>query len=299
MHYDKGCGCTQGLLLADYVKALLTGQNLPPDLGDQAKGSKLVSQFKPNVPQWLARPGDLPGTDLTNAFANPGRNPIVTLDPGHGGSEIGTSHTFPDGSVITEKELNLRVVLRVRDLLQQAGYQVVTTRTTDAQVNADKKDLTGDGKATLSDDLQARIDVANKAGSDIFVSIHFNGVSDTSTQGTYVFYDPDRPFTDRSKALADLVDASLIKFMKDAGYTSVDHGAAKDTSVLAGDHYYVLSPKTTIVQKPSGMPAIIGEGLFLTNDADATAVKNNAIVEAIAQGYAAGIKAYFARYPVT
>ncbi len=299
MHYDKSCGCTQGLLLADYVKALLTGQNLPSDLGDQARASKLANQLRPNTPRWLARPADLPGSDLTNAFASAGRNPMVALDPGHGGSEIGTSHTFPDGSVITEKDLNLRVVLRVRDLLQQAGFQVVSTRTTDTQANADRKDLTGDGKVTLSDDLQARIDRANSAGSDIFVSIHFNGVSDTSTQGTYVFYDPDRPFTDRSKALADLVDTSLDKFMKDAGYSAVDHGAAKDTSVLAGDHYYLLSPKTSIVARPSGMPAIIGEGLFLTNDADATALKNDAVVEAIAQGYAAGIKAYFARYPVT
>jgi N-acetylmuramoyl-L-alanine amidase len=299
MHYDKSCGCTQGLLLADYVKALLTGQNLPADLAKEAGSSKLANQFKPNASQWLARPADLPGSDLTNAFAYTARTPIVTLDAGHGGSEIGTSHTFPDGTVLSEKDLNLRVMLRVRDLLQQANFKVVTTRTTDAQVDADKKDVTGDGKATLSDDLQARIDIANNAGSDIFVSIHFNGTSDTSTNGTYVFYDPDRPYTDRSKALADLVDASLVKFMKDAGYTPADHGSAKDTSVLAGDHYYLLSPKTTIVPRPSGMPAIIGEGLFLTNDADANALRNNAVVEAIAQGYAAGIKAYFGRYPVS
>jgi N-acetylmuramoyl-L-alanine amidase len=298
MHYDKSCGCTQGLLLADYVKALFTGQNLPADLANEASGSKLANQFKPNAPQWLARAGDLPGSDLTNAFAYTARSPIVTLDPGHGGSEIGTSHTFPDGTVMTEKDLNLRVVLRVRDLLQQANFKVVTTRTTDAQVDADKKDLTGDGKATLSDDLQARVDMANNAGSDIFVSIHFNGTSDTSTNGTYVFYDPDRPYTDRSKALADLVDASLVTFMKNAGYTPADHGSAKDTSVLAGDHYYLLSPKTSIVPRPSGMPAIIGEGLFLTNDADANALRNNAVVEAVAQGYAAGIKAYFTKYPV-
>ena len=32
MHYDKACGCTQGLLLADYLKALLTGERLPADL---------------------------------------------------------------------------------------------------------------------------------------------------------------------------------------------------------------------------------------------------------------------------
>jgi hypothetical protein len=32
MHYDSTCNCTQGLLLADYLKSILTGQNLPPDL---------------------------------------------------------------------------------------------------------------------------------------------------------------------------------------------------------------------------------------------------------------------------
>ncbi len=41
MHYDKACGCTQGLLLADYLKAVLTGQNLPADLDAQAKSSPL------------------------------------------------------------------------------------------------------------------------------------------------------------------------------------------------------------------------------------------------------------------
>src|SRR5207248_7045513 len=131
---------------------LLTGRNLPGDLADQAKGSKLLNQFKPGGPGSLARPGDLPGTDLSNAFR---REPLITLDAGHGGSEIGTSHAFPDGTVLAEKDLNLQVMLRLRGLLQQSGFQVVTTRTRDAQVNADKKDLTGDGKVSLSDDLQA------------------------------------------------------------------------------------------------------------------------------------------------
>jgi N-acetylmuramoyl-L-alanine amidase len=295
MHYDKGCGCTQGLLLADYVKALMTGRNLPADLAEQAKSSKLLSQFKPNAPQWLARPADLPGSDLSNAFRRDG---TVTLDAGHGGSEIGTSHTYSDGTVLLEKDINLRVMLRVRDLLQQSGYQVTPTRTRDAQVNADKKDVNGDGKVTLSDDLQLRVDTANNTGSDVFVSIHFNGISDPNIKGTYVFYDPDRPFVDRSKSLAELVDASLARALKDAGYTTVDHGATTDTSVLGGDHYYLLSPKTDAVARPSTMPAVIGESLFLTNEDDANAIRKDAIVEAIARGYAEGVKAYFAKYPV-
>jgi N-acetylmuramoyl-L-alanine amidase len=288
MHYDKGCACTQGLLLADYVKALMTGRNLPADLAEQAKASKLLSQFKPGAPQSLARPADLPGSDLSNSFR---RDPSVTLDAGHGATEIGASHVYSDGAVLQEKDLNLRVMLRVRDLLQQSGFQVTTTRTRDAQANADKK--------ALSDDLQARIDVANGANSDVFVSVHFNGISDPNVKGTYVFFDPDRPYADRSQALAGIVDQALTKSLKDAGYTTVDHGPTKDTSVLGGDHYYLLSPTTQVVPRPSQMPAIIGEGLFLTNDDDANALRKDAFVEAIARGYAEGIKAYFAKYPVS
>jgi N-acetylmuramoyl-L-alanine amidase len=278
MHYDKGCGCTQGLLLGDYFKAILTRKNLPGDLAEQAKSSLLL------------------GLNPAGAFR---RDASITLDAGHGGSEIGASHAYPDGTVLREKDLNLRVMLRVRDLLTEAGFQVMVTRTRDAQANSDKKDINGDGKATLSDDLQARVDIANKAGSDALVSVHFNGISDPNRKGTYVFWDPDRPYSDRSRALAELVDQALVRAMKDAGYSSDDHGATRDTSVLGGDHYYLLSPKTNAVERPSQMPAIIGEGLFLTNDDDANALRKENIVEAVARGYVEGIKAYFARFPAS
>src|ERR1043166_1563507 len=70
MHFDKGCGCTQGLLLADYLKSLLTGQNLPPDLAQQAQAdhSRFLNQYAPGQPLRIARPAELPGSDLTNAF---------------------------------------------------------------------------------------------------------------------------------------------------------------------------------------------------------------------------------------
>jgi hypothetical protein len=42
MHYNKGCHCTQGLLLTDYLKNLLTGEHLPSDLAAQAADSPLL-----------------------------------------------------------------------------------------------------------------------------------------------------------------------------------------------------------------------------------------------------------------
>jgi len=68
MHYDRGTGVTQGLLLADYLKAIITGRNLPADLEAQARTSRLYRQYDNTRPLGLARPEALRDTDMTNAF---------------------------------------------------------------------------------------------------------------------------------------------------------------------------------------------------------------------------------------
>ena len=68
MHYDAGCGCTQGVLFGDYLKGVLTNQGLPPDLADEALPNPLFRQYDPDSAGWLARPEQAPGTDLTYAF---------------------------------------------------------------------------------------------------------------------------------------------------------------------------------------------------------------------------------------
>jgi hypothetical protein len=60
MHYDRGCGCTQGLLLADYLKALIVGEGVPADLLAQAQGSPL---YRSAVSGLLP-----PGTNYVGAF---------------------------------------------------------------------------------------------------------------------------------------------------------------------------------------------------------------------------------------
>lgn len=68
MHFDATTGYTQGLLLADYLKSIMTGNNLPSDLASQANGSKFYRQYNPSKANWVDRPDDLPGTNLTFAF---------------------------------------------------------------------------------------------------------------------------------------------------------------------------------------------------------------------------------------
>jgi len=354
MHYDAACTCTQGLLLADYLKSVLTLQNLPPDLAAQAQRSPFYGQVDPSKPGWLRRPGDLPASDLTNSFtgvvaalsdtgpntlplgatpssltpipspppapspapgtpspaptpapadsptssspAAPGKG-TVFVDAGHGGKEIGASYRFPDGVQLVEKHLNLKVATRLAALLNEAGIGTVVSRTVDAQVNG-TRDLNNDGKINLTDDLQARVDAANTAKADLLISVHFNGIDDPSKRGTQTFYSEGRQFTARNVALAQLVQAALMRNIQGAGYQTADRGATTDTRILgAGSHYYLLGPESPTIRRQSEMPGIIGEALFVTSPEDAGAIRQEKVLEGIARGYFEAVKSYFEQYP--
>jgi hypothetical protein len=67
MHYIAGTG-TESILLADYLKAIIMNQNVPPDLLQQSRETRFFNQYCPGQPISLCRPDELPGTDLTFAF---------------------------------------------------------------------------------------------------------------------------------------------------------------------------------------------------------------------------------------
>jgi hypothetical protein len=68
MQYDSATGLTQGVLLADYLKSILTGTNLPTDLASEATSSAFYRQYDPSIPGRVRDPARLPNTDLTDAF---------------------------------------------------------------------------------------------------------------------------------------------------------------------------------------------------------------------------------------
>ena len=67
MHFIVGQG-TESILLADWLKAIIMNQGVPPDLMAQSRETRFFNQYCPGQAQWLCRPSELPGTDLTFAF---------------------------------------------------------------------------------------------------------------------------------------------------------------------------------------------------------------------------------------
>ena len=291
MHYDKTTGTTQGLLLGDYLKSIITGWNLPPDLDEQARGSRFYRQYNPLAPNGLNRPNELPGTDMRGAFSRDG---LVVLDPGHGGTQIGTAHAFPDRTVLVEKDLNLKVALKTAEFLRQAGRQVLLTRTTDTQVNNPPRDVNGDGRLTLDDDLEARVDIANNSGAELFLSIHFNGSSNPDLRGSEVYYNGKRPFSDKNKKFAQMVLDNLLDSTKAAGFTVVNRGIKEDERAVGkGNSFYLLGPTDEDKPRATQMVGALVEGAFLTNDQDAEMLKQERFLDALARGYAQAVQQYF------
>ncbi|HLQ34583.1 MAG TPA: hypothetical protein VK457_18010 [Chloroflexota bacterium] len=68
MMFDGSTNLTQGVLLADYFKFIITGVNIPPDLDLQARGSSFYKQYNNSQPNGLNNPGLLPGTNMQFAF---------------------------------------------------------------------------------------------------------------------------------------------------------------------------------------------------------------------------------------
>lgn len=243
-----------------------------------------------------AAPLPAPPAGATPATADrPREKRIIALDPGHGGPETGA---WANG--LAEKDLNLDIALRLADLLRAEGFEVVLTRDSDRAVSPL---YTGGGYAGgLRYDMQARVDIANAAGADLFISIHNNGSTDPSQSGTEVWYNVQREFSDRNLVLARLVQENLVKRIRELGYPVVDRGIKEDTAfrIYRGQPYnlYVLGPGTgPRPHEPTHMPGVLGESLILTNPGDAAMLSQESTLDAIAAGYRDAVVAYFEVYP--
>ena len=105
----------------------------------------------------------------------------VILDAGHGGEDGGASSVC--GAL--EKDINLAITIKLRDLLVANGVPVILTRSEDVLLYDKTIDYHGRKKAL---DLATRRKIAEETPNPIFVSIHMNAFPQTQYKGLQVWY---------------------------------------------------------------------------------------------------------------
>lgn len=176
----------------------------------------------------------------------------VCLDPGHGPDTVNGS---PDGSY-KEKEFTWDMYTRIFPLLERHGVNVICTRTEDTKPS-----------------LTARCEVSNRAGADLFVSLHSNaeGGSGWGTARGLLVYTSSGPMTAKRNAAA----TAIVNRAHEAGVLLHGSGVAHQIE-------YTVLAKTTA-------PAVLIEYGFHTNRKDVDLLMNSSYRDKLAEATAMGV----------
>jgi N-acetylmuramoyl-L-alanine amidase len=240
----------------------------PKQIGDQLlalpiQGSRRIVALPGRPPfalPGLPPPNRGPFPDPNNPNPQPLTQPqrrvtngrvVVIIDPGHGGKDSGAVGI----GGAREKDVILPIGKRLAEILQQNGVQVVMTRDSDYFVT-----------------LPGRVQLAERANADVFVSIHANAVgpgrSDISGLETYYY--------DSGLGLARTVHNSILQSI----------GTLKDRGVRRA-RFFVL--------RKSSMPSILVETGYMTGREDMARLRTSAYQNQMAEAIARGILQYLKR----
>ena len=193
----------------------------------------------------------------------------VTLDPGHGGNDPGALHYGQ-----REAAVNLAIAKVLRSLLEQLGARVILTR--------DDGDSVLPPPAPERDELQARADIANRAGAHLLVSIHADASTNPQLSGVLTFFGPASGYkfdADRSPHLViesrRLARAMQRELVKATGQINLGSRSAP---------FWILGA--------TQVPAVLVETGFLTNKDEALRLAQIPFRERTAEGIARGLVAY-------
>lgn len=212
-----------------------------------------------------------------------------------------------DGTLLLEKDVTLAIALRTAARLRAAGITVVLSRTSDELPGLTAADRAPGGQGLTPEgmlrDLQRRVDRANASGASLLLSIHLNSFVDPSAGGTETYYDASRPFAASSRRLARLVQREVVEALHAVGYPAQDRGVFTEAELHtpglgvlpAYRHLVLLGPEVPGRLRPSGMPGVLNEVLFLSNPAEASAVQRPEVQDAIAGAYTRAILEYLAQ----
>lgn len=129
---------------------------------------------------------------------------VIILDAGHGGMDGGCSSAKGD----VEKNINLAILLDLRELLEMSGYTVVCTRDTDTSIH----DAGIEGIANQkSSDMDNRLEIFNSCDGAVCISIHQNQFTDPKYSGAQMFYSDTNS---ESGVLAQAIQDQFVQFLQ-------------------------------------------------------------------------------------
>ncbi|HVS53566.1 MAG TPA: N-acetylmuramoyl-L-alanine amidase [Opitutaceae bacterium] len=210
---------------------------------------------------------------------------VIALDAGHGGGDPGVENKALG---LQEKTLTLDTVLRLKKILEADGYRIVLTRKDDNVFSSEKKI-----------DLPMRAQVANRAGADLFVSVHFNSLfPDTKTNGTEIFvYTPQGQRSTESWGFAkddDARDTPMAVNRYDAWSALLAHRLHRAVLAGLGTNDRGQKTKHLLALQDLDCPAVLVESVFISNDTEGRRAATPAYREKIAEAIADGVRAYAA-----
>lgn len=203
------------------------------------------------------------------------------IDPGHQGYNIDMSDTEPVGpgssemkakastgtegvyTGIPEYQLNLDVSLKLKSVLEERGYQVIMTRT--------------DNDTAISN--KERAEYVCSQGAEIYVRIHANGEDTHTASGALTMApSPENPYIPQLSEESTRLSQCIID-----SYCAVT--GFKNLGVQYYDNMTGINWST--------IPVTILEMGFMTNQSDDGQMNDSAFQDAMAEGIANGIDAYF------
>lgn len=187
---------------------------------------------------------------------------IVVLDPGHGGHDPGAQNKGTN-----EKDLNFKILytnLKTYFSGNAPDIKAYWTRTSDTYI-------------TLAD----RAAFAKKVGADIFISLHMNSATNTSANGTEVYYS----VSNNGKSFGGITSKKMAALFK----TQLIEDLNTKNRGTKSAAYYVLKHNT--------VPSVLIELGFISGNVDYANLKKTAFQKKAAKSIYTGITSLFSQYP--
>jgi len=222
---------------------------------------------------------------------------VVVVDPGHGGEDLGA--VGPGGTL--EKEINLDISLKLKDMLEDEGFNVILTRDDDRFI-------------TLAD----RTKIANEAGADLFISIHANASETNKNARGYISFFLSDAKTDQARAAAALENAAIRfetsesqrDYVSDIDFILLDMVQSeflKESADLAAMIEQNIEKQTKITSRgvdqagffvlnKAYMPSVLVESAFISNRQDEKLLKNKKTQKNIARAIADSLVKFKKKY---